>query len=226
MLVTQRFQTVAIVLVAAVSLAAPVAAQTGRATGSVRDQNGKPIRAAVIRADNPAAYPPKITSTSDDKGRWAMIGLATGEWRFTVEAPGYIPQNIATPVRSGSPASLTFTMPRDPGPVPGALDKNIQQQISDANALRDQGRLDQAISAYQEIRTKNQKLTGVHFLLADAYRRKAAVERDPASRQSLLQLAITSYDELLKTDASNERAKTELASARADAAGSPSGPGR
>jgi hypothetical protein len=92
--------------------------------------------------------------------------------------------------------------------------------------LRDQGRLDQAISAYQDIRSKNQKLTGVHFLLADAYRRKAAQERDPASRQSLLQLAINSYDELLKTDAANERARTELASARADAAGATSGTGR
>lgn len=226
MLVTRRLEFVVIALVAVVSLAGPAAAQTGRATGVVRDQNGKPIRAAVIRADNPGAYPPKITSTSDDKGRWAMIGLATGEWRFTVEAPGYVSQNIATPVRSSSPASLTFTMPRDPGPIPGALDRNIQQQIADANALRDQGRLDQAISAYQDIRLKNQKLTGVHFLLADAYRRKAALERDPASRQALLQLAINSYDELLKTDASNERARTELASARADAAGPTSAPGR
>lgn len=226
MFVTRRLQTIVIVLVAAVSLAAPVAAQSGRANGSVRDQSGKPVRAAVIRADNPAAYPPKITSTSDDKGRWAMIGLATGEWRFTVEAPGYVSQNIATGVRSGTPTSLTFVLPRDPGPIPNSLDKNIQQQIADANALRDQGRFDQAISAYQDIRSKNQKLTGVHFLLADAYRRKAALERDPASRQSLLQLAINSYDELLKSDASNERAMTELASVRADAAGATSGSGR
>src|SRR5687768_6063158 len=110
-------------------------------------------------------------------------------------------------------------MPRDPGPIPGALDKNIQQQVADANALRDQGRIDQAISSYEEIRAKNQKLTSIHFLLADAYRRKAVLERDPASRQSLLQLAINAYDELLKADASNERARTELESTRADAAG-------
>ena len=23
------------------------------------------------------------------KGRWAMIGLRTGNWRFTIEAPGF-----------------------------------------------------------------------------------------------------------------------------------------
>jgi tetratricopeptide (TPR) repeat protein len=220
-LMGMRLSTVALVLIAVVSLAVPAAAQTGRATGTVRDQAGKPIRSAVIRADNPAGYPPQVTATSDDKGRWAMIGLASGEWRFTVEAPGYITQSAAVPVRSAASPPMTFTLPRDPGPIPGALDKNIQQQIAEANALRDQGRLDQAIAAYQDIHSKNQKLTSVHFLLADAYRRKAALERDPASRQSLLQLAIGSYDELLKVDALNERARAELESTRAAAGPSP-----
>jgi tetratricopeptide (TPR) repeat protein len=215
---TRRLRSVATIVLAVLSLAAPAAAQTGRATGIVRDQNGKPIRSAIVRADNPVAYPPKVTSTSDDKGRWAMIGLAGGEWRFTVEAPGYLAQSASVVVRTAGTPPLTFTLPRDPGPVPGALDKNIQQQVADANALRDQGRFDQAISAYQEIRSKNQKLTSVNFLLADAYRRKAALEHDPAAKRSLLQQAIGSYDELLRADAANERARTELASVRADAA--------
>jgi len=215
---TRRLRFVATIVLAALSLAAPAAAQTGRASGLVRDQNGKPVRSAIVRADNPIAYPPKVTSTSDDKGRWAMIGLGSGEWRFTVEAPGYVAQSASVMVRSAGTPPLTFTLPRDPGPIPGALEKNIQQQVADANALRDQGRLDQAISVYQDIRTKNQKLTSINFLLADAYRRKAALERDPAAKRSLFQQAIGSYDELLKVDAANERARSELASVRADAA--------
>jgi tetratricopeptide (TPR) repeat protein len=216
--VTRRSRTVATVVIAAFGFAAPALAQQGRASGTVRDQNGKAIRAAVVRADNPAGYPSQVTSTTDDKGRWAMIGLMSGEWRFTVEAPGYVTQSGSVQIRVATSPPIGFTLPRDPGPVPGALDRNIQQQIADANALRDQGRLDQAINAYQEIRLKNQKLTAVHFLLADAYRRKAAAERDPTAKRSLLELAITSYDELLKADASNDRARTELESARADVA--------
>jgi hypothetical protein len=215
---TRRVWSVATTVLAVFSIAIPAAAQTGRASGLVRDQSGKPIRSAVVRADKPDAYPPQVTSTSDDKGRWAMIGLGSGEWRFTVEAPGYIAQNASVVVRSAGTPPLTFTLPRDPGPIPGALDKNIQQQVADANALRDQGRLDQAITAYQDIRAKNQKLTNINFLLADAYRRKAAIERDPASKRSLLNLAMGSYDELLKADASNDRARSELESVRADAA--------
>ena len=215
---TRRLRSVATTALAILCFAAPAAAQTGRASGTVRDQNGKPIRSAIVRADNPNAYPPKVTSTSDDKGRWAMIGLSGGEWRFSVEAAGYVTQSGSVVVRSAGTPPLAFVLPRDPGPVPGTLDRNIQQQIAEANVQRDQGRLDQAIQAYQEIRTKNQKLTGVNFLLADAYRRKAASERDPAAKRTLLQQAAGAYDELLRTDASNERARVELESVRAETA--------
>ena len=226
MLVTRRFQSVATTLVAVFCLVAPAAAQSGRASGTVRDQAGKPIRGATVRADNPAAYPGKVTSTSDDKGRWAMIGLASGEWRFTVEAPGFVSQNGSVGVRSNGTPPMAFVLPRDPGPIPDALDKNIQQQIGDANAMRDQGRLDQAITAYQDIRTKNRKLTSINFLLGDAYRRKAALEGDASAKRSLLQLAASSYDDVLKTDASNERARIELESVSSDLAKTANGTNR
>ena len=108
--------------IAVLSLAAPAAAQQGRASGIVKDQSGKPIRGAVVRADNPAGYPSQITSTTDDKGRWGMIGLAGGEWRFTVEAPGYIPQSGAVQIRMSSSPPITFTLPRDAArEIPSAL---------------------------------------------------------------------------------------------------------
>ena len=123
-----------------------------------------------MRAVNPVAHPSEITSTTDTKGRWAMIGLTSGEWRFTVEAPGFAPANAAVPIRVASGPPLTFTLARDLGPLPGALDKNIQQALTDASVLRDQGRFDQAIAAYEDIRSKNPKLTSVYLVLGDVYR--------------------------------------------------------
>jgi hypothetical protein len=87
--------------------------------------------------------------------------------------------------------------------------------------LRDQGRLDQAITAYQEIRTKNPKLTSVNLVMAGMYRKKAGQETDPAARRAMLARAIDAYTEVLKVDGDNERAKTELASTRAEAAAAP-----
>ena len=202
-------------------LAAPLSAQTARATGVIRDTDGRAIKGATIRAVNPDAIPSQIVSTSDDRGRWAMIGLRSGTWTFIVEAPGFHRTEAPATVRVAGTPPMTFTLARDPGPIPGALPTNIQAQLTAANMMRDQGRFDQAISAYRDIRTKNPKLTSINLVMADTYRKKATQENDPVARRSVLELAIESYAEVLKSDADNERAKTELESARAEAAALP-----
>jgi tetratricopeptide (TPR) repeat protein len=201
--------------------AASASAQTARATGTVKDTDGKPIKGAIIRATNPDAIPPQIVSAADDKGRWAILGMRIGTYSFRIEAPGYVPVQADAAVRTAASAPLQFVMVRDPGPVPGALPANIQAQLSAANMLRDQGRFDQAITAYQEIRTKNPRLTAVNLVMASAYRARAQQETDPAARRALLARAIETYDEVLKVDADNDRARTELASTRAEAAATP-----
>jgi tetratricopeptide (TPR) repeat protein len=93
--------------------------------------------------------------------------------------------------------------------------KDIQEQLTAANALRDEGRHDQALAAYQSIHSRNPKLTSLNLVIADVYRQKAEGERDAVARQALLQRASAAYDEVLKTDAENEHAKAELAVVRA-----------
>ena len=197
------------------SLATAAAAQQARATGTVKDTSGKPIKGATVTAMNPDASPARIASATDDKGRWAMIGLKTGTWRFVAEAPGYVKVEANVPVRVAASAPLGFTMVHDPGPIPNALDRNIQQLIQDASTLRDQGRLDQALVAYQDIRTRNPKLTSVNLVIADLYRRKASQENDPTAKQGLLHQALDTYDLMLKNDATNERAIAERDAVRA-----------
>ncbi len=209
----------ALAMAVAVGLATPrtVWAQAARATGVVRDiATGKPLKGATVRAINTDAYPSEFTSATDDKGRWAMIGLRTGSWRFVVEAPGYLRAEASAPVRVAAAAPMIFTVARDPGPIPNALDKNIQQLLKDAAALRDQGRLDQAIASYQDIRAKNPKLTHVNLVLADAHRKKAAQEQDPAARRAQLDLAIDAYNEVIKADAANALARAGIDSIRGE----------
>jgi len=195
-------------------LADGASAQAARAMGTVKDQAGKAIKGATVRAVNPDASPSQFASATDDRGRWAMIGLRTGSWRFIVEAPGYFTVETNLPVRVAASPPLTFTLARDPGPIPNALDRNIEQLIQEAAVLREQGRIDQALAAYQDIRTRNPKLTSVNMVIGDLYRRKAAQESDPAARQALFRQALEAYDALLKTDATNERALAESAAVR------------
>jgi hypothetical protein len=210
-----RFRLV-VGVVLAVFLSSSAFAQSARATGTVKDTNGRPIKGATVRATNRDARPSQITSTTDDKGRWAMIGLRTGTWTFNVEAPGFVPVEAPAPVRVATTPPMAFTLARDPGPIPGALDKNVIQLVAAANTLRDRGQFEQALTAYQQIRDQNPKLTAVSFVMAGVYRQQAASATDTSARRALLDRAIDSYTQLLTDETTSVRAKTELELTRAE----------
>jgi hypothetical protein len=214
---TPRLST-AVALAITLAVAMPAAAQSARATGTVKGVDGRPLKGATVRALNPEAIPSEITSATDDKGRFAMLGLRSGTWKFIAEAPGYLKVEATSVARVANNAPLNFTLARDPGPIPNALAVNVQQQVAAANTLRDEGRYDQALAAYHDIRLKNPKLSHIGLVIAGLHRDRAAKETDPAARKALLDLAISSYDDVLKVDAGNERAAAELATTRAEAA--------
>src|SRR5215510_16222876 len=127
-----------LIAVAAVTLAltSPASAQTaGRVTGTIKDPDGKPIKGAIVRATNDAVAA-TITSTTDDKGRFAMIGVRSGTWRIVAEAPNFLPIEGQAAVSASVSPVLALTLQRDPGPMPGALSKTIAAEVTAAEALR------------------------------------------------------------------------------------------
>jgi tetratricopeptide (TPR) repeat protein len=193
-----------------VALAVTASGQTaGRITGTIKDPDGKPIKGATVRATNEAVNA-RITSTTDDKGRFAMIGVRSGRWVIVAEAPNFLPLQGTSDVSSSVMPVLALTLQRDPGPMPGALSKTITDELAAAEALRSAGRYDEAITAYQAIQSKNARLTAVGLVVATLYREKAAKEKDAAARQALLARAIAAYTDFLKSDDTNLRARVEL----------------
>lgn len=208
--------------IASLWLASAASAQTGRLTGTVKDPDGKAIKGAIVRATNDAVAA-RMTSTTDDKGRFAMIGMRSGPWSVAVEAPNFLPMQGPAVVSTGNSSVLALTLQRDPGPIPGALAKSISDDINSAETMRKAGRLDDAITAYQSIQNKNARLTSVSLMLGTLYREKAQQEKDATARQALLGRAIAAYGEMLKADDTNTRARIELgvtqvAAGNADAA--------
>jgi len=197
---------------AVLTLAVAVAASgqtAGRITGTIKDPDGKPIKGATVRATNQAVNA-RITSTTDDKGRFAMIGVRSGRWVIVAEAPNFLPLQGTSDVSSSVMPVLALTLQRDPGPMPGALSKTITDELAAAEALRSAGRYDDAITAYQAIQSKNARLTTVGLVVATLYREKAVQEKDAAARQALLGRAIAAYTDFLKGDDTNLRARVEL----------------
>src|SRR5512137_1333306 len=92
-------------------------AQVGRVGGSVTEADGgKPIVGATVTGTNPNQA--TVTATTDAKGRFSLIGLRSGNWSFTAEAPGYSPEtgSMNVSVVSSKPNPLlTFALRKGGG---------------------------------------------------------------------------------------------------------------
>jgi tetratricopeptide (TPR) repeat protein len=190
---------VAVALV--VGSAATAGAQVARVGGFVRDDTGQAIKGATIRADNPDAPLGTLTVATDDKGRFAIIGLARGEWSFVAEAPGYQSQYAELNIqRTGTPQPpLTFTLRkavvRPPAGIEGVAAKDLQQQLAAANALFTQQKFDDAVGIYRTILSSAPSLAVVNLQIGAAYRNLKEYDK-----------AIAAYNVLLATEPDNQRA--------------------
>src|SRR5689334_5644326 len=194
-----------VALVAALVLSAlPAAAQTGRIGGTIKDPQNHPIKGATVLAENPQASPSSFTATTDDKGRYSIIGLKTGTWKITAVAPGYSPSSGQVPVRSlGAPMPpVDFALaPGAAGPagaLAGVNTKELQGELQKAIDLANAGQHDAAIAAYQAILAKTPALTMINGQIAQVQRLKKDYDG-----------AIASYQKVIAADPNNDKAKIE-----------------
>jgi tetratricopeptide (TPR) repeat protein len=193
------------VLVAAclAALSGSAFAQTGRVGGIVKDEAGQPIKGATVTAENPNASPNSFTATTDDKGRFSIIGLKTGPWTFTAQAPSFAPESGRLQVATiGAPnPPLTFTLKKGGGPAAGGgalggmAAKDLQADLAAADALFNGQKWDESIAAYRGIMAKAPSLSVINLQIAAAYRNKKEYDN-----------AIAAYNDLLKADPKNDRA--------------------
>jgi Tfp pilus assembly protein PilF len=198
---TQLLTAVAFLTALAV-YAVPAAAQTGRVGGTVKDDKGQPIKGATIVAENPNASPSSFTATTDDKGRYSIIGLRSGQWKITASAPGFQSFGGVVPVRTiGAPnPPIDFNLlPGAPAGPPG-LPKEIVAEVEAAEAKFQAKDYDGAIAAYSALLAKAPKLTRLNVAIARSYRAK----KDYKSAADWYQKAISS-------DANDNSGRIELA---------------
>ena len=165
-------------------------AQVIRVAGTIRDDDGRPVRGAAITAENPDHTPPRLTTTSNDKGEFGFIGIRRGVWTMNVEAPGFERLQLRRPVGTGRQQPIEVRLARTATPVALALDglkaSEIQQRIERAEALAASGDLDGAIVAWRDVLARVPALSSVHLRLGALYERKPDPERARAAYRQLL----------------------------------------
>ena len=191
--------------VIAVVSAVPAVAQTGRVGGTIRDTSQQPIKGATVTAENPNASPSSFTATTDDKGRYSIIGLKSGPWKITASAPGFQPSSGQVPVRTiGAPMPpVDFALAPGPtgptGALAGVNTKELQAELSKAEEMMNSQQYDAAIASYQAMLAKTPALTMINMQIGRAYRLKKDYDS-----------ALTAYKKVLEADANNDRAKVEI----------------
>ena len=186
-------------------VATTASAQVGRVSGLVKDDSGNPIKGATVTAANPNIGPTTYTATTDDKGRFTIIGLRAGQWRFSAFAPGHAGDVGEMAVRFGSPnPPVAFTL-RKNGPSPSAplgnvTARDLQAQLTAADGLFTQQKWDEAIAAYRAILAKTPALSSINLQLAASYRQKKDFQN-----------AVASYEALLAADPASDKARIGLA---------------
>ena len=195
----------AVFVVAALIVSAmPAAAQTGRVGGTVKDGSGQPIKGATDDADNPQSSPSSFTATTDDKGRFSIIGLRSGTWKITASAPGFNPSGGSVPVRTIGAPNPPVDIVLQPGGGPtGALagvnTKELQGELAKAEELMNQQQYDAAIAAYNAILAKAPALTMINLQIGRAHRQKKEYDQ-----------ALAIYKKALEAEPTNDRVKIEI----------------
>src|SRR5258708_27966917 len=179
-------------------------AQGSRVVGVVKDETGQPIKGATLSLENPEAIPRNFTATSDERGRFAVLGLKAGEWSIVAQAPGFVADATRVQVRVTTPVAPVFTLRRAPLPPPSVLGnvgaKALQTELKNADQQFNAQQWDQAIATYKNILARAPALTVLDLQIGAAYRNKKDYDH-----------AIAVYNDLLKSDPSNDKARIGLA---------------
>lgn len=192
-------------VVALLMTALPAVAQTGRIGGTVKDPNGQPLKGATVVAENPSSAPSSFTATTDDRGRYSMIGLKAGAWKVTASAPGFQPQSGNVPIKTiGAPMPpVDFTLaPGASGPtgaLAGVNTKDLQGELAKADAMVAAKDYAGAIGVYEGMVAKVPALTALYLQIGGLYRNQKQYDK-----------AIETYKKVPDGDTNAEKAKIEL----------------
>lgn len=182
---------------------------TGRVGGIVKDESAQPIKSAIVTAEFLDANVNGVTATTDEKGRFAMVGLRFGEWTFKVQAPGFMGQARSMNVRTGGinpPMTFALAKTYEPPSALGSIaPQDLQAALAAADGLYGSQRWDEAIAAYRGILAQAPALQTINLQIAAAFRNKKDFDN-----------ALGAYNTLLKVDPGNNKAKVGIAMTNVD----------
>jgi Tfp pilus assembly protein PilF len=155
----------------------------GRVGGKVIDEDtGQPIAGVTVKAMMPRSdNRGPGDSKSNDKGDWAVGGLASGEWALDFVKDGYETRSISVPVSEmGGRRPMEVKMKKKAAPPP---DPNvaIKAKLTEAAAMMNAKQFADARAIYEDLAAKHPDVKQFRPLIARTYygegNKTAAIEQ-------------------------------------------------
>jgi tetratricopeptide (TPR) repeat protein len=193
-----------------VSLCAQEDMGKGRITGSVSDEKGTPIEGVLIVAQSTRSET-KFDGRSDDKGRFAIVGLGTGTWRVTASMDGYQNSSVEMNVRQLSQNSpISFTLKKLSSMAAFAADKEALALFDQGNDLLSQGDYDEALRSFEAFAAKHPEIYQVRLNIGTCYLKKEEFDRAESEFKLVLDKVMEIHGDLKKDPDASLRASTGL----------------
>jgi tetratricopeptide (TPR) repeat protein len=160
---------------------------TGRITGVVTDVQGNNVVGAVINVVD--ATGKKLTATSDEDGKWAILGFRTGTYDFNVTAEGYQPKIEQKAVTQLGENTLNIVL------VPliaAKVNEEDDKLLKEANRLLREKQYAEAITNYQALLVAQPEFYQIHEYIGVAYRELGDFDS-----------ALAEFNEVLEVDANH-----------------------
>lgn len=181
---------------AVLTLALPALAQDwrgtqGRMEGRVLDPQGQPVVGAIVKMELPGRGGTQLKT--DKKGKWAIGGIAAGNWNIDVEAPGFTTRQVVVSLPTEfarlAPVDITLEKAVDPGPP-----AEIMAAIKDGEAAFDAGRFTEARELYEKaladpkVAAQPAAKSALHMRIARALSQEQQYEKELVHLQALLDM--------------------------------------
>jgi tetratricopeptide (TPR) repeat protein len=182
----------------------------GRITGTVVDENGQPLEGVLVSVESLESKT-KLQSNSDKKGRFAVAGMGTGQWRVTVSKEGYLSSYLDIPVRqlSRNPP-LTFTLKKMKGYSGLKTDEESFQLLDKGNLLLEEEKYDEAAGVFEELLIKYPEIYQIHLNIGTCYFKKGELDKAEEEFQVVLDKTIETHGDYKKDKGTSLRAFTGL----------------
>lgn len=155
----RTIRTAVMLLVVAVSVAGVLWAQDwrgrARVDGWVKDKSGQPIGDATVEFSREKGG--KASAKTNNKGYWAILGLAGGPWNVDVSAAGYETRRTSVSLEEGNRIpSMEIKLEAAAAPAPAAVNpaskaaEEVRTAVEEGNRLLGEKKYADARTQYEK----------------------------------------------------------------------------